>query len=361
MGVFILGVLLGFASLVCSHAAFFVAHASGWFPDQQVARLLMASPGILQIETIRWVLTAVLAVMVWALVDYFLYRRHGKTIAVKASARKTGLSLANQSAAQKIGDLALLENPERVKARPPYLKLKSLFDPNTGVLSPTDKVRRGKEELQKLYDKGLQGDTESYLVANHAARWLRENSRFVYASSADFFDTLEFIDSKMDYLHDQFSNKNPVESALKITFGNDVPYKYGRLRGLHGITRTVCLRIENRGQKTLTECRVTIEHVEPEQKQFGWPISLVSGLTLAPGQIESRELVNYGEALDREKYNCADSFATLVLTKERPFFNVGEVIVMRLKATGVDTPAHHAQCRIWVDREGKLQIQNEPV
>jgi hypothetical protein len=223
-------------------------------------------------------------------------------------------------------------------------------------------VRRGKEELQKLYEKGLQRDAESYLVANEAAQWLRQNARFVYASSVDFFEVLEFVDSRMDYLHDQFSNGNQATaSALKITFGNDAPYKYGKLRGLHGVTRTVCLRIENRGRKTLTECRITIEHVEPEQRTFGWPISLVSGVTLAPGQSEGVALVNYGEALDREKYNCADSFTTLVLEKEMPFFNVGEVIVMRLKATGVDTPAYHAQCRIWVDREGKLQIQNEPV
>jgi hypothetical protein len=38
-----------------------------------------------------------------------------------------------RSAASKTSDLALLENPERIKARPPYLKLKSLFDPTAGV------------------------------------------------------------------------------------------------------------------------------------------------------------------------------------------------------------------------------------
>jgi hypothetical protein len=374
VGGFISRILLGFASLVCSHAAFIVAHANGWFPDEQAARLLMASPDILQIEAVRWVLTAVLTVVVWALVDYFLYRRHSKRseeasfgmVAGKLPAAMVGASRRDQSlersTTSKTRDLALLENPERVKARPPYLKLKSLFDPTAGVLSPTDKVRRGKEELQKLYEKGLQGDSESYLVANESAQWLRQNARFAYASSVDFFEVLEFVDSRMDYLHEQFSNGNEGagSSALKITFGNDAPYKYGRLRDLYAVKRTVCLRIENRGPKTLTGCRITIEHVEPPQHQFGWPITLVNELTLAPGQSESRELVNYGEALDRTKFNCADSFATLVLDKERPFFSVGEVMVMRLKATGVDTSAHHAQCRIWVDRDGKLQIQNEP-
>jgi hypothetical protein len=282
----------------------------------------------------------------------------------------------NRTSAAKAHEKALLENPERVKATPPYLKLKYLLDPKTGVLSPVDKVQRGQEELQKLYDKGLQGDVESYLVANHAAEWLRDNARFVYASSENFFEVLKLIDSRMDDLHERFSSgkfRNAVkpkklpettnqesESALRITFGNEVPYKYGKLRDLYQVIRTVCLRIENRGLKTLTQCRITIEHVEPKQA-FGWPISLVSGIALAPGQSESVALVKYGEALDRKKYDCSDSFTTLVLEDEKPFFNVGESIMMRLKATGIDTPPHEAQCRIWIDQDGKLQIKDEHI
>jgi hypothetical protein len=75
---FILRVFLGFVSLICSHAAFMVAHAAGWYPDQQLARLLIASPGLLQIDAVRWALTAVLALLVWAAADYFLYRRGRK-------------------------------------------------------------------------------------------------------------------------------------------------------------------------------------------------------------------------------------------------------------------------------------------
>jgi hypothetical protein len=90
VGGFISRIVLGFVSLVCSHAAFIVAHACGWFPDQQVARLLMTSPEILQIDSVRWVLTALLAIVVWALVDHFMYRRHGKR-SEKTAAEKTVL------------------------------------------------------------------------------------------------------------------------------------------------------------------------------------------------------------------------------------------------------------------------------
>jgi hypothetical protein len=75
MGGFILRVVLGFVSLICSHAAFIIAHTFGWYPDQQLANLILASPGLLQIEAVRWTLTAVLAVLLWGAADYFLYRR----------------------------------------------------------------------------------------------------------------------------------------------------------------------------------------------------------------------------------------------------------------------------------------------
>jgi len=78
MGRFILRVILGFVLLICTHAAFLVAHAAGWFPDQQLAGLLIASPNILQIEAVRWTLTAIFALLIWSAADYFLYRRHGR-------------------------------------------------------------------------------------------------------------------------------------------------------------------------------------------------------------------------------------------------------------------------------------------
>src|SRR4051812_20717445 len=89
MGGFIWRVILGFAALVCSHAAFIVAHAAGWFPDQQLAKLLLASPDILQIEAVRWTLTAALSLLLWAAGDYFFYRRHTRAAPANPSAKNS--------------------------------------------------------------------------------------------------------------------------------------------------------------------------------------------------------------------------------------------------------------------------------
>src|SRR5258706_1893058 len=79
LGKIILQLLLGIASVIVSHAALIAAHDSGWYPDQKLARLIVASPELLQVDWFRWGLTATLAVLVWGVADYFLYRRHLRT------------------------------------------------------------------------------------------------------------------------------------------------------------------------------------------------------------------------------------------------------------------------------------------
>jgi hypothetical protein len=112
-------------------------------------------------------------------------------------------------------DVALLQNPERVKSSPLYVKLKYNFEPKAGYKSPANQVTDGKIEFQKLYDRAARNkDLESYLIAGHMAEWLRENARFCYASSADFFDVLKFIETRMDNLHAIFRNERTVNEDL---------------------------------------------------------------------------------------------------------------------------------------------------
>ncbi|UWU89106.1 hypothetical protein [Bradyrhizobium sp. CB1015] len=68
--------LLGIASIIVSHAFLIAVHDVGWFPDQQLAKALMASPELLQVDWFRWAMTAALAIAIWGVADYFLYRRH---------------------------------------------------------------------------------------------------------------------------------------------------------------------------------------------------------------------------------------------------------------------------------------------
>ena len=71
--VFVVRALLGFASLVVSHALFIAAHGLGWYPDHQLATVLTISP-----STTLWSLSAILAVAIWLAADWLLYRRHHK-------------------------------------------------------------------------------------------------------------------------------------------------------------------------------------------------------------------------------------------------------------------------------------------
>lgn len=87
---FLLQILLGFVCLVFTHAALIVAHDLGWFPDSQLATILMAWLGVLQIETARAILLAVVTLLLWGTADYFLYRRHIKAAEVSDAADKRG-------------------------------------------------------------------------------------------------------------------------------------------------------------------------------------------------------------------------------------------------------------------------------
>lgn len=68
-------ILLPLVGLICSHALLEVAHAFDWYPEKQLAAILIASPTIFQIEAVKWSLIAVLTALVWASAERFFYRR----------------------------------------------------------------------------------------------------------------------------------------------------------------------------------------------------------------------------------------------------------------------------------------------
>jgi hypothetical protein len=143
-------------------------------------------------------------------------------------------------------------------------------------------------------------------------------------------------------------------SSLKISFSLSQVLGTEGNRNLPHHERTVGIKLENRGQRTLTECRITINAVELNTTGIVFPCTLIDGITLAPGADILVPLVRYGEPFDGK---AGDSFTTLATIDNKPFIDLGENVLMKLSATGIDTPTSHAQCRIWVE-DGKLQIQN---
>jgi hypothetical protein len=147
-------------------------------------------------------------------------------------------------------------------------------------------------------------------------------------------------------------------SALQISFGMDHAYTHANTRNLHQYERIYSFRLTNRGPKTLSECRVIVESVDVDTG-IVFPQVLAKEIKLAPGDHVFVPFVSYGEPMNTAIGDTGDSFTCLATVEPKPFFDVGENVLVKLRATGIDTLPHEAQCRMWVDENGRLQIQDE--
>jgi hypothetical protein len=53
-----------------------VAHALGWYPELQLANLILAAPSALQIETVTWGMLAYVTLNALVVIDYIVHRRN---------------------------------------------------------------------------------------------------------------------------------------------------------------------------------------------------------------------------------------------------------------------------------------------
>ena len=94
-------ILVPCCGLLISQTALAILHSNNWYPEQALARLLMESPTLFQVEWVRLAIITIASLLLWAAADHFLYRRHkrGGKPAPGASAGKPPLSLRDQNAA----------------------------------------------------------------------------------------------------------------------------------------------------------------------------------------------------------------------------------------------------------------------
>jgi hypothetical protein len=64
-----------FITLIIGRACLEAAHQFGWHPDVWLAESIVATPTEFESELVLWMLAAFLGAVLWALGDYFLYRR----------------------------------------------------------------------------------------------------------------------------------------------------------------------------------------------------------------------------------------------------------------------------------------------
>ena len=75
--------------LVCSRALLEVAHAAGWNPETQLAKLFLASPMLLDVLWIRWLVLALCAIALWLAIEGLIYRDRFRSMFMEAFSRAT--------------------------------------------------------------------------------------------------------------------------------------------------------------------------------------------------------------------------------------------------------------------------------
>jgi hypothetical protein len=151
-------------------------------------------------------------------------------------------------------------------------------------------------------------------------------------------------------------------SALRLSVGEDQPYKSVKGVALRRMRRTLSLRIENvSADRTIRRIKITVISIEPQDEYVG-PWVLKEQLDLAAGEAEFVPLISFGEpytnAKEESRYDSADTFAdVLVQASSRPAIPKGTEQIMHLRATGFDTAPYDLRCKVWIDKaDGRLRL-----
>jgi hypothetical protein len=62
-------------TLIIGRACLEVAHGLGWYPERQLASLILGTPSVVDNDLFLWGLAAIIGAVLWGTADYFLYRR----------------------------------------------------------------------------------------------------------------------------------------------------------------------------------------------------------------------------------------------------------------------------------------------
>ncbi|MGB9367148.1 MAG: hypothetical protein WCE79_14165 [Xanthobacteraceae bacterium] len=117
-------VIVPLAGLLVSRTALAVAHSFEWYPEEQLARLVVTSPTLFQIEAVWWGLWAVLTLALWGLADRFIYRRSGDvavSLSVRVPWRWWRRSATTQPVKPKAGFVGIEEAVRRILLREEWI------------------------------------------------------------------------------------------------------------------------------------------------------------------------------------------------------------------------------------------------
>jgi hypothetical protein len=152
------------------------------------------------------------------------------------------------------------------------------------------------------------------------------------------------------------SGERKVPEPLQIVVGEDGPFVDFPKGGPWNLTRRLKIAVRNnQGSKAITGCKMQITEIQPYSGYRG-PWLLAENFTLAAGDQLYLPVVQYGEARDKSKYDCADTIIEVCCEGKQPLLGVDERNVLSIRATGHNVPFYDVRCAVWVDANGRLRI-----
>jgi hypothetical protein len=146
------------------------------------------------------------------------------------------------------------------------------------------------------------------------------------------------------------------QPKLALSVGNDPPFATTFVRALYAVQRTYKLKVENcHRQKLIARCKISITDISPSTGYVG-PWTLKDEISLAAGEHAFIDLVNYGEALDAQKYDCADTLIILPTLGHQPILGIETPYLITIRATGTDAAFCDLRCKVWVEN-GTLKLE----
>jgi hypothetical protein len=154
---------------------------------------------------------------------------------------------------------------------------------------------------------------------------------------------------------------DPIPRCLRITTGESGLFCQPKARNIHGIERTLKLRIDNiHPAHAVTDIKVAVLGIEP-QTEYSGPWVLETGFALAAGDHRFVPLARYGEAsrapYTTSVYERSETFFEILTEGVRPKPSKEGVHLVTIRATGIGSAPCDHQCKMWVDRpDGRLRV-----
>ena len=131
--------------------------------------------------------------------------------------------------------------------------------------------------------------------------------------------------------------------------------------GPYGQTRRFKIELRNVDKsKAVSGCKVQITKILPFSGYRG-PWIVAENVVLAAGDQTYLPIVQYAEARDKKKYDCADTMIEVCCRGKAPLLQIEEENVLTIRATALDVPFYEIQCAVWVDQSGKLRLRKSDV